>query len=79
MTGSASHHLPLTSEPFASGRNASATQATASSRAAIEVSRAGRPTARCGSAPTIMAIAVTAMTCSALCRAGVSPIRSSSA
>ncbi len=51
----------------ANGRNANATQATATSLVAIPVSPAGRPAAMCGSAPTIMPTAVTAMTC----RAGI--------
>ena len=44
-----------------------ATQATQSRRMDIPPTLAGRPTARCGSAPTIMPIAVTVTTCSALC------------
>ncbi len=44
-----------------------ATQATQSRRTAIPLTLAGRPTARCGSAPTIMPIAVTVTTCWALC------------
>ena len=79
MTGSSDHHRPPISPALASGRNAAATQATASSRADIAVTRAGRPTARCGSAPIIMAIAVTAMTCAASGLAGAFPIRSSRA
>ena len=62
MTGSSSHHRSPIAESLASGRKAIATHATASSRADIAVSLAGRPTARCGSAPTIMAMAVTAIT-----------------
>src|SRR6185437_12790836 len=49
------------------------------SRADIAVSLAGLPTARCGRAPTIMAIAVTAMTCDAQGLAGMSPILSTRA
>ena len=79
MTGSCDHHRPPISPALASGRNAAATHATASSRADIAVSLAGRPTARCGSAPTIMASAVTAMTWAAPSLAGSLPIRSTSA
>ncbi len=38
-----------------------------SSRAAMPLTRAGRPTARCGSAPMIMPMMATVTTCSALC------------
>ncbi len=47
-----------------------ATNATASSREAIPATPAGRPAARCGSAPTIMPTAVTATTWRAGCGAG---------
>jgi hypothetical protein len=51
----------------ASGRKMKATQATQSRRMDIPLILAGRPTARCGSAPTIMPMAVTVTTCSAVC------------
>ena len=79
ITGRAVHQWPLMTSWPASGRNAAATQATATSRAAIEASRAGRPTARCGSAPISMPMAATATTCCMPCRAGSSWTRMSSA
>jgi hypothetical protein len=79
MMGSCVHHRSPINPALTSGRNPAATTATASRRAAIAVSLAGLPTARCGRAPTIMAIAVTAMTCDAQGLAGSSPILSTRA
>ena len=57
----------------ASGRNTKAAHDTASSRVAMSAVRAGRPTARCGSAPSAMPTPVTATTWNAECRAGTEP------
>ncbi len=62
-----------------SGRNSAATTATAISRDAMPASPAGRPAARCGSAPSTMPPATTAMTWSAGCLAGLPPTISTTA
>ncbi len=79
MTESLSHTCWSMRARCARGRKAMATNATASSREAIPATPAGRPAARCGSAPTIIPTAVTATTCSAGWSAGCGPIRTASA
>ena len=75
IAASAAHQCRRISLVPASGRKAKAAHATASSRDAMPAVRAGRPTARCGSAPSAMPMPVTATTWSAECRAGTDPTR----
>ena len=79
IAASATHQCRTRPLIPASGRKIKATQATASSLDDMPASRAGRPTARCGSAPRIMPRPVTATTWNAECRAGTGPTRMSSA
>ena len=75
IAASAAHQCRTISLVPASGRKAKAAHATASSRDAMPAVRAGRPTARCGSAPSAMPMPVTATTWNAECRAGTDPTR----
>ena len=73
ITASATHQCRTVLCAAASGRNTKAAHDTASSRVAMSAVRAGRPTARCGSAPSAMPTPVTATTWNAECRAGTEP------